>query len=245
MRRSGGSSRLLCRMMTAHFGSFGVRFGPVSGGFWSQVGHFCFTCGDLRPAFMPVTNPCPAAVRASPPVARPREGVSVSGPDNRHRRARMACHFLQPSRAAQQIISRRHSKSSGRPPRAEERRSAGGPPRHQLRPRGAPLRPDSTNGKDRGSTNNRGGQGHTRGDSSSNTSTVTSSGSSPAARGQPQPAAASSTATQTSDPTVETTNHQTSSTHAERARRWRQRVSPYGRATRHGGPGVGRSGGYE
>ena len=182
---------------------------------------------------------------ASPPSARPREGVAVSGPGNRHRRAREACPFHRQSSAAQQTISRRHSRSSGRPPRAEERRSAGGPPRNQLRPRGAPLRPDSRNDQDRGSTSNRGGEGHPRRESSSHTSTGTSSGSSPAARGQPHPAAASSTATQTSEPTVETTNHQTSSTRAERARRWRKRVSPYGRATSYGGYGVGRPGGYE
>lgn len=44
--------------MTAYFGSFWCRFLQFSCDFWSQVGLFCFTCGDLCPALMPVTNPC-------------------------------------------------------------------------------------------------------------------------------------------------------------------------------------------
>lgn len=222
----------------AVFGSFLI----TSGAFLLHLRRFAAICVRYKCRSQTHGHAGRLAITAGNPAARGRRG-NWPGKQASMRPDGVPLSAAQQDR--KQIISRRHRRSSGRPPRAEERRSAGGPPRHQLRPRGAPLRPDSRNDQDRGSTSNRGGEGHPRRESSSHTSTGTSSGSSPAARGQPHPAAASSTATQTSEPTVNTTNHQTSSTRAERARRWRKRVSPYGRATRHGGPGVGRTGGYE
>ena len=197
--------------------------------------------------FLPVSVTHAAALRRHHRGSPAGTSAAVSGPGYLRSSAREArpYHSRQGS-GDHQTKSSTNNPDSGQPPRAEERRSAGGTPRHQMRPRGAPHRPSSANSRDRGTTNNGGGEGHPRRESSSHTSTSRAGSSSPAARGQPHPAAASSSGTQTNEPTVESTNHQPKQrTHRSSGKRWRPRASPCGRAPQPQGVRGGPNSGYE